>query len=144
MPATTAISRRPTPGAPITIHYVVVDGDNDTAAADLTINVTAPPPTYALTGAPDVTEGGDLVFHLDLSHANATDTVFTIGTQNGTATGGADFETSNFEYSTNGGQAGSTQAEPTMIRSRSPLVRPPYSFASIRPTTTSTSRTTRA
>ena len=27
----------------------------------LTINVTAPPPTYALTGAPEVTEGGDLV-----------------------------------------------------------------------------------
>ncbi len=86
------------------IHYVVVDGDGDTAGADLTINVTVPPPTYALTGAPEVTEGGDLVFHLDLSHANATDTVFTIGTQNGTATGGADFETSNFEYSTNGGQ----------------------------------------
>ncbi len=86
------------------IHYVLVDGDKDTAAADLNIQVTLLPPTFALTGAPDVTEGHDLVFKLDLSHANTTDTVFTIGTQNGTATGGSDFETSHFEYSTDNGQ----------------------------------------
>src|SRR5262249_17818044 len=64
---------------------------------------TPRPPTYALTGAPEVVEGNPLVFTLALSEATGTNTVFKLATVNGTATGGSDFETSHFEYSTNGG-----------------------------------------
>jgi hypothetical protein len=79
--------------------YTIVDDDGDESApATLDITVSPPPPTYALTGAPDVTEGNALIFTLTLSHASSTDTVFELATLNGSATGGSDFETTGFRY----------------------------------------------
>ncbi|MEX2129091.1 MAG: VWA domain-containing protein [Xanthobacteraceae bacterium] len=84
--------------------YTIVDSDGDESApATLDITVLPPPPSYALTGAPDVTEGSALIFTLTLSHASATDTVFKLATVDGSATGGADFETSGFRYSPDNG-----------------------------------------
>ena len=84
--------------------YSIVDDDGDKSApATLDITVLPPPPTYTLTGAPDVTEGSPLIFTLTLSNASATDTVFKLATANGSATGGADFETSGFRYSPDNG-----------------------------------------
>jgi hypothetical protein len=84
--------------------YSIVDSDNDESApATLDITVLPPPPSYTLTGAPDVTEGSALIFALTLSNASATDTVFKLATADGSATGGADFETSGFRYSPDNG-----------------------------------------
>ncbi|MEX0589701.1 MAG: FecR domain-containing protein [Xanthobacteraceae bacterium] len=84
--------------------YTIVDSDDDESApATLDITVLPPPPSYALTGAPDVTEGSALIFTLTLSHASATDTVFKLAAIGGSATGGTDFETSAFRYSPDNG-----------------------------------------
>lgn len=85
--------------------YTIVDGDGDEsepAALDVTV-LPPPPPTYSLAGAPDVIEGDPLIFTLTLSHASAEDIVFRLATVDGTATGGDDFETSGFRYSTDNG-----------------------------------------
>ncbi|MCC6948564.1 MAG: VWA domain-containing protein [Bradyrhizobiaceae bacterium] len=84
--------------------YTIVDGEGDESApAALNITVLAPPPTYALTGAPDVVEGNPLIFTLALSHPSAEDIAFRLATADGTATGGSDFEVSGFRYSTDNG-----------------------------------------
>ena len=84
--------------------YSIVDDDGDEfAPATLDITVLPPPPTYTLSGTPDVTEGSPLIFALTLGNASATDTVFKLATANGSATGVADFETSGFRYSPDNG-----------------------------------------
>jgi Ca2+-binding RTX toxin-like protein len=84
--------------------YTIVDADGDESeSAALDITVLPPPPTYTLAGAPDVTEGDSLIFTLTLSHASAENIIFRLATADGTATGGLDFETSEFRYSTDNG-----------------------------------------
>jgi hypothetical protein len=79
--------------------YRLMDNDGDeTLATALNITVLPPPPTYTLAGAPDVVEGNALIFTLTLSNVSASDIVFKLATQNGTATGGDDFETTGFRY----------------------------------------------
>src|SRR6185436_10699512 len=51
----------------------------------------------------DASEGQPLVFSVTLSSASASPITLELTAGNGSATGGADFETANFEYSNDGG-----------------------------------------
>ena len=64
---------------------------NDGTVPDVTIGDSA------------VIEGNQLIFDVSLSLASTTDITLDLFTTDGTATGTTDYETINFEYSTDGG-----------------------------------------
>ena len=73
----------------------------DTASTTFTVNNGTAPDVFI--GNASNTEGNQLVFNVTLTDTSDTDIVLDLTTTAGTATKVADFETSNFEYSTDGG-----------------------------------------
>ncbi len=74
----------------------------DTDSTTLTLNDGTVPDV--IIGDASVTESNQLIFNVDLSTpAGSPDIVLDLLTTDGTATGTSDYETTNFEYSTDGG-----------------------------------------
>src|SRR5438477_331597 len=74
--------------------------DLDTGAG--TITDAADQPTVTISDAV-AAEGSPLVFTVSIDHVSVGNIVLDLAASSGTATAGADFETGNFRYSTDGG-----------------------------------------
>ena len=88
-------------GSSDSFTYTITDANGDTSTATVNITIDNPTPDVIISDATAV-EGNPLVFDVSLTEASTSDVILNLFTPTniGTATGGADYETTNFEYRT--------------------------------------------